>query len=442
MIARILLLATLIAPVAVVAQQTDDDRQALRNRITERFDVVPLADGIALRPKARIADVRLIEVTDVIAINGVAVTGQELRAKLGGDAEHVLRLSYLDAAARRALFDRAEAVESQPGVTPQPLPDPTPSAEYWRRHRRSHGDRVRVFGDVHVREDEEIGGQAVAVLGSAYINGTVHDQVVAVLGSVHLGPKAVVRNDVVSVGGTVRRDAGAEIRGAVTEIALGDSGLRISGPDIDWFSGFGPFHYWFGPFGATSRLIGTLFRMGLLFLLAGVVVVLARRPVESAAARLSDNPAKAMIIGLTALILAGPILLLTCILLVITIIGIPVMIVLMPAVLLGLVILGFVGFTGAAYAIGQWGRRRFGATEPSPFVDVAIGIVILLLPLLFGRMLGIAGWPIAPLAMLFVVAGVGVEFLAWLGGFGAVLNNAFSSWQAKRAARTTAVAPH
>ena len=446
--ARILVLALVIASIPAAAQQPGgEDRSALRTRITERFDVVPLDDGVALRPKTRIADVRLIEVTDVIAINGVAVSGQELREKLGRDAEHVLRLSYLDAAARRALFAGDEPIEARPGQPPVPpsgtqpprLPDLSADEDRMSRNRRSHGDRVRIFGDVTVREEEEVSGQAVAVMGSAYINGTVHDQVVAVLGSVVLGPKAVVRGDVVSVGGSVRREGGAEVRGSVTEVALGDAGLRISGPDVDWFGGFGPFHYWFGPFGATSRLIGTVFRMGLLFLLAGIVVVLARRPVESTAARVSDNPAKSMVIGLTALILAGPILLMTCILLAITIIGIPVIIVLMPAVILALLILAFVGFTGTAYAVGQWARRRFGATSPSPVVDVVGGIVVLLLPLLFGRMLGMAGWPIAPFAMMFVVAGIGIEFLAWMGGFGAVLTNAFSHWQAKRAARTGAV---
>jgi len=265
--------------------------------------------------------------------------------------------------------------------------------------------------------------------------------VVAVLGSVVLGPKAVVRGDVVSVGGSVRRETGAEVRGAITEVALGDAGLRIHGPDIDWFGGWGPFGYWFGPWGATSRLIGTVFRMGLLFLIAAILVVLARRPVESAAARVSDNPAKAFLVGLLALILSGPVLLLTCIVLAITIIGIPVIFVLMPAVLLAAVLVALVGFAGTAFAVGGWARRRFGATAPSTFGDVAIGIVVLLLPLLFGRMLGVAGWPVAPIAMLFVVAGIGLEFLAWMCGFGAVLSNVFSGWQAKRAARTTAVAP-
>lgn len=308
-----------------------------------------------------------------------------------------------------------------------------------RRDRRSHGDRVRIFGDVTVGVEEEVGGQAVAVLGSAYVNGVVDDQVVAVLGSVHLGPKAVVRGDVVSVGGSVRREPGAQVRGSVTEVALGDSGFRVHRPDLDWFSGFGPFGMWFGGFGATARLIGTLFRMGLLLILAGIVLVLARRPVENAAARVVDNPAKATLVGLAALLLVGPVLLLTSLVLAITVVGIPLIFLLVPFALLALVVFGVVGFTSVALAVGQATRRRFlGATAPSTGVDVATGIFVVLLPLLLGRLIGMAGWPLSPVAWLFVFAGFGLEFLVWSSGFGAVLTNAFSGWQAKRAARAAA----
>ena len=71
-----------------------------------------------------------------------------------------------------------------------------------------HGERIRIFGDVAVERDEEIGGQAVAVFGSVRVDGKVDDQVVAVFGSVVLGNDAVVGGDVVSVGGRVIRNPG------------------------------------------------------------------------------------------------------------------------------------------------------------------------------------------------------------------------------------------
>ena len=104
-IASIVLITLIAAANAVVAQQPgDEEQQALRARLEEQYDIVPLSDGVALTPKARRGDVRLIEVSDTIAINGTVVTGRELRERVGSDADAILRLSYLDPAARRALF--------------------------------------------------------------------------------------------------------------------------------------------------------------------------------------------------------------------------------------------------------------------------------------------------------------------------------------------------
>ena len=96
-----------------------------------------------------------------------------------------------------------------------------------------------------------------------------------------------------------------------------------------------------------------------------------------------------------------------------------------------------VGFSGTASAVGQWARRRFGIGSPSSFGDVCIGILIILLPVLLGRLVAFAGWTLSPFAFLLVMTGLAVEFLAWSGGFGAVLINAFSRWQASRGARVT-----
>ena len=176
----VLVAAVLIAAAAVrSAAQTvpTDERQALRARIEQRYDVVPLAGGIALTPKTPRGNVRLIEISDSIAINGVAVSGRELRERVGADADSILQLSYLGPGDVRRLF--ASGTPAEPPPAPEPpleratppeaaTPSATPSAsdrEPPRRYRRSSGDRVRVFGDVVVNEGEEVSGQVVAVLG-------------------------------------------------------------------------------------------------------------------------------------------------------------------------------------------------------------------------------------------------------------------------------------
>ena len=99
--------AILIAAPAVRASAQpvpSDEQQALRTRIEQRYDVVPLSGGVALTPKTPRGDVRLIEISDTIAINGVAVSGRELRDRVGADADPILRLSYLGATNVRRLF--------------------------------------------------------------------------------------------------------------------------------------------------------------------------------------------------------------------------------------------------------------------------------------------------------------------------------------------------
>jgi len=103
-------LAAIVAVLATIAdgecaQGTAGPPDALRQQLEQRFDVTALQDGVLLRPIRGDARFRAIEVNErSIAIDGVAATGAELRSRLGADADVVLRLSYLDADARRQLL--------------------------------------------------------------------------------------------------------------------------------------------------------------------------------------------------------------------------------------------------------------------------------------------------------------------------------------------------
>jgi hypothetical protein len=424
----VLVLATvLFTSQAAWTQARPDDRRALREQLERKYDLVPLTDGVGLRPKAR-GDVRLVEVTaGTVAINGDVVTGRELRDRLGADADAVLRLSYLST-------DELREVAAPPAPAPAP-PAPEPSLERtpseprperdWRH--RSHGDRIRIFGNVSVNQDEEIGGQAVAVFGSVRVDGKVDDQVVAVLGSVILGSDAVVGGDVVSVGGRVIRSPGAETRGSVTEVALTDSWVPFHGP---WSRGWEGAPFFFS-FGAVPRLIGTGVRLSLLLLLTGVALLVARRSVDASAVRVADNPLKTTVVGLVAEVLVLPILVLTTIVLSISIIGIPLLL-LLPFVVLALLVMALVGFTGAAAAIGNAVQRRYSPAAQTPYMAVVVGLLVIVSPVLLGRLLAVVGWPVTPVSVLLVAIGFTLELLAWASGFGAMLGHAFSGWQARR----------
>lgn len=439
----VVLAASSAAHGAVRAQEAD--RQTLKSEVLERFDVVPLTDGTALRPKSPVKDVRLIEINEsAVLVNGIAATGQELRGRLGADADLLLRLSYLPGGERQALFE-----PPAPGqrATPQDLPIEIPSDQTaptvappspseaddvaWRI-RRSSGDRVRIFGDVAVDEQESVSGQVVAVLGSVRIDGEVGGQVVAVLGSVTLGPKAVVHADVVSVGGRVRRAPGARIGGGVTEVSIAEPNVHLNftplfgrGPGVPFVNGSG-----------VVDLVGSTLRFFLLVLLASIALVVARPTIEASADRVSGRPVQTTLIGLCAEVLLVPAIVLTVVILAISIIGIPLLL-LVPFGLLLLVLMALAGFSGTVYAVGQATRRRLSVTAASPFVDVFLGVTIVLLPVLVARVIGLVSWPGTPLTMILLVLGVAVEFLAWSAGFGAVVSTTFARWQARRAARSS-----
>ena len=110
-----LLAAFFAAGPSVMAQTDRTDTAALRAGLERRYDVLPLRDGVALRPKDAASGIRSIELTgDTIAIDGQPMTGAELRDRLGEDADLVLRLSYLSSAERRAAFGAGEGRSTPP----------------------------------------------------------------------------------------------------------------------------------------------------------------------------------------------------------------------------------------------------------------------------------------------------------------------------------------
>jgi len=169
-------------------------------------------------------------------------------------------------------------------------------------------------------------------------------------------------------------------------------------------------------------------------------LLLARPVVEAAAERLQEAPVHATLVGMFAILLLGPVLLLLSLVLIVSIIGLPLLIGI-PFLLVGLLLTALAGFSGTASAVGGWVRRRLNLGGPSPFLEVCLGVVVILLPLLVARVLALGGWWGGMVAMPLVAVAVGVEFVAWSAGFGAVLTNGFGRWQARRASRSTPPPP-
>ena len=204
-----------------------------------------------------------------------------------------------------------------------------------------------MLGSVEVDEDERATEAVVAVLGNVTVKGRVEDDVVAVLGDVHLGPHAVVTGSVTSVGGRIEQEPGAEIHGDVNEVRLRHGGWHGAGVGWrPWMDTREMFSGWFG-------LMGTLLRIALVMLLTLIVAIAASSPVERISRRAGSDPWVSGFVGLAAQVLFVPVLVVTVVFLAISIIGIPLLL-LVPFALVALLFGVLMGFTGVARRVGEW----------------------------------------------------------------------------------------
>ena len=383
--------------------QTTDAQSNLSTKLRERFDIVALQQGVALVPRDSGSSVRMIQVVDgVVTVDGETLTGQQLRDRLGADADLVLQVTYLGQQQQRELAGAAPVAP----VTAAPAAQP---AEV-ERTAVIRGDRVQVFGgDVSIERNERLEGDAVAIGGSVTIDGEVTGDAVSIGGTLTLGPDSVVHGDAVSVGGTLNRAAGARVDGDVTEVGGGGRGFRRG----MWFPAF------FGTFWSrVGSLAATALRLAVLALVAVIIVAFGRNAVERIAARTAATPLRSGLIGLVAEILFFPVMILTVVVLAVSIIGIPLLF-LVPFAVLLVMLVALVGFVGLAYHVGRWIAAKFGWREPAAYGAVAIGVVAIGGLTLLAKLAALGGGFIvgAPLTGL----GYLVEYMAWTIGFGAAI---------------------
>jgi hypothetical protein len=424
-VGALLVAAAAVVPAAAQSSDTERDQQALRQQIERRFDVLPVQDGVVLRPKRPIRGTQSIELkAGTIAIDGDVVTGRELRDRLGSDADAVLRLSYMNGADQQALFgvqsaERPRASEPPAGAAEPPLP-PLPPRPRPFRERHGGNDRVRIGGGVEVRSDEMVNGDVVAIGGPASIDGPVRGDVVAVGGGADLGPHADVGGDVTVVGGTVTRDPAAKVGGSVNEVPLGLGALRF------WRGRRSPVSIGVERGGPLFASFATISRLAFVFVVAAVVLFFGRAYVERVGVRAAEEPVKAGLIGLLIQLMLIPLFLLTIVVLIVTIIGIP-LLVLVPFALVALAILWVIGFTAVAGDVGRFIASRFGWQEQNPYLLVALGILAVLSPALVASVLGFGGPVFGALAASLLFLGFCLEYIVWTVGLGAVALLRFGS---------------
>jgi hypothetical protein len=436
LITGLLVAIVLGSPASPVSGQTPPappNINSLQARLHARFEILPVANGVVLTPKFK-TTVRAIEVTDrTIAVDGTVVSGQELRDKLGADADYVFELSYIDPALRRSLLGlgggpapstsgTSGSSGASPSVSaPAAQPDITPAPS--RPKRRD--DIVRFGGDVTIAGDEVVTGDVVVIGGSADVDGQVDGEVAVIGGSLNLGPHADIKRDVTVVGGKLNKDAGATIEGKVSEVGVGDAirGGRITHRttpyNFPWGQG--------GGVGPVFGFAGTLVRVALLMLLAGIVLLVARVPVQQIADRAAAEPLKSWAVGFLAEILFVPVLVITIVVLAVSIIGIPLLL-LVPVAIVAAILVFLVGFTGVAYHVGRLIEGRVEQVRDKPYAATFLGIAAIASPLLLGRLIGMVSG-LGVIVAVLVGVGVVVEYVAWTTGVGAAALVRFSKPQ-------------
>ncbi len=227
---------------------------------------------------------------------------------------------------------------------------------------------VSVLGSSRVTGGS-VGQDVVSVLGDTYVDAPVRGQVVAVLGNVELGPKAVVDGQIVCVGGRIIMHPGAVHHGERQNVGFG-----LSFGNMDFLNA------WLTKCLFRGRLLGFGAGLGWAWLIAvamlGFYVVLglvAPRAVNRCAETLEQRPGYSLLATLLTILLFP----VTTVVLAITVIGAP----LIPFIGLGMFLLGLFG---KAVMLAWTGRRlvlpfRGRGVVAHPAITILLGGAIVLL---------------------------------------------------------------
>ncbi len=225
---------------------------------------------------------------------------------------------------------------------------PSPAHKYVR-HSHNNNDRVTVMGSTTVNDGEDIEGDAVAVMGSMtmngtvqgdcvavmgdnYINGVVHGEAVAVMGDLHLGPKADIYSNLTCVGGEIIRDPGSRVRGQVVNnfthvphhIGVGASSWWSNGLSRGRLLTFAP---------ETHFLLILTFTILVLSL---ILVIAFPRGIAACNLALTEHTGATILTGFLS-ILALPFLF---VLLLVTVVGIPIAFLVLPLAVMAAKVFG------------------------------------------------------------------------------------------------------
>jgi hypothetical protein len=257
---------------------------------------------------------------------------------------------------------------------------------------------VKMFANARVEKDKHVVGEVVTVFGDIEIEGEVSGDVVAVMGSVKLGPEAIVDGDVVAVGGGIERHPSSQVQGDTVGISLLPL-LTWGLPTV--------------PVVVVTLIVAWAFSLFVGWL---VNVIFPERFVNIAVTS-SRRSGASFLLG----VLSGPLCFLVMLLLFITLIGIPLAFLLPPL----FVVASYIGQLAATYVLGcrllpgrrspEEGRNLIPALAAGAGLILAlflVGVVLAVFPGL-GRVIALFFSAVGALLLLGITAiGTGAVILS------------------------------
>ena len=256
-------------------------------------------------------------------------------------------------------------------------------------------DVVKIGGDILIEDGTTI-RNAVTVGGDVAVYGQVDGDVVSIGGLVIIAPSGIVLGNAVSLGGSVRKERGALIEGAIVE-----TDIEL---DIPWV--VAPNDWNWGRDWNWERIVWGVRILALLGLLvlALVLVLMLPKPFAAVGEVISAHVLWTVFWGFLGTALIGPVALL----LVLSFVGIAVI----PLALVALTSAYFLGYI----AIAQLAGRRLFAAVRKPGQPMILEVVLGLLVLAAIGLIPALGWLFTGIVLLTGLGGV-LVFVSQQGGF-------------------------
>ncbi len=288
-------------------------------------------------------------------------------------------------------------------------------------------DIVRFGEDIRIRRDKRIRGSVVAIGGSVVVEGDVVGDVVAVGGNVRMESGSSVSGDAVSVAGSVDLERGSSVKGDAVSVGgkiIEREGAYVAGDTVS--VGFIPgffFKSFHSPFAFMAMdITGFGVKLVVILILAWAAAAIIPRRVQRMVDYAGSSIWLSALVGFAAVI-ALPVLV---ILLIVTLIGIPLAIIL-P---LAFAIASIVAYAAGAGLLGyRFGSRLVSKApgELSLAQAVLLGVLIVGVVRLVGKLLGLTSPILWPLSAALSIAGVLAGLFIYLAGLGSLLLTRFGS---------------